>query len=256
MPIITCILLFATGTRGNLISKVIYPLLIFYIYYKRKYISGKEYISTLKIFGCCFILGIFTMWMHFFRSGTVDGKYLNEILYGNTFCDIRDGAFLLKAFREKIGKFLYGKTYLAGLISFLPSSISNYKFEWGWGRFSASKLIGWTNHLGFHAGNSTEAYFNFGWPGVVLFSIIKGYIFAYIEIIFKNEIFQKICMQHKFDYRMIIVLFGFLAFGGLFDCTSSANTFWLLSVLILSNILINFLIKRKKFVVAETYLKK
>lgn len=243
--LIIALLIFGTGTRGNLISKAIYPIFVFLLYYMEKNVVDRERAVTIKMFVCCIMLGLLTIWMQFFRSGVFDGNYLNEILYGNTFCDMRDGAFILRAFRKKFDGFLHGKTYFAALISFLPSKISKYKFEWGWGRFSAAKLIGWTEHLGFHAGNSTEAYFNFGWGGVVIFSILKGHIFASSEKIYRNEIFCKIRKKNKFDFQIIIILFAILAFGNLFDCTSVANAFWLLIAMILGNIVITALLKSK-----------
>lgn len=140
--------------------------------------------------------------------------------------------------------YLGGKTYIAACLSFLPSSISKYKFTWGWGRFSSMQLIGWNNHTGFHAGKSTEAFFNFGWIGVILTSVIKAYFFSMTEKIFRAEIFDRIVNNQKFDYLIVILLFLVMNFSNLFNITSDANVFFLLIAFIIVNVIFTSMLRK------------
>ena len=246
MLLISLVFIFGTGTRTVLINYVLYPLFLFVVYFNTR--RGRDYSkrATTHIILICIALLMLALWMIAFRDKKINFNYLNEIIYGNTFCDIRDGAFLLKHYRQRFGRTpLFGKTYLAALLSFLPSSVSAFKYNWGWARFSTIQLIGWTNHTGFHAGNSTEAYFNFGWCGVIITSVIKAYLFAAVEKIFKYKIFYNIYEEHEFNYLILLPLFLMTNFYSFFNVTSNGNIIMAFVTLIFANIFATSILKNR-----------
>lgn len=85
------------------------------------------------------------------------------MIYGNTFSDFRDGALIVRQFHFVLNdSFLYGLTYFAGFLSFIPSSLSPFRLDWSWGRFSTNMLNGWTGeHFGLRGGQFMESYINF-----------------------------------------------------------------------------------------------
>lgn len=184
--------LFFGGSRSSLLIDTITPLAIIYIYQiskgKSRHImnNSEKKKAIRKILMMMPFVAIVGIIISIFRSGSIisQSSIIREFFYGNTFSDIRDGAHILKRFSEKGNLFLYGKTYIAALISFIPSSVSNYRTIWSWGRFSTVYLFNMNNHLGFRGGNSMEAYFNFGFFGVIFMGMFWGALMGMLERIF------------------------------------------------------------------------
>jgi hypothetical protein len=95
-----------------------------------------------------------------------------EFVYGNTFSDLRDFAWVLSSWNHKP---FYGKTYASAFISFIPTTYSSFRTKWGIGRVTA-KLGGFVPkfHPGLRPGAFGEPYLNFGIPGVILMGILLG----------------------------------------------------------------------------------
>ena len=166
----------------------------------------------------------------------------NELLYGNTFSDIRDGAYILKGFEQNTnGQFVYGKTYLAALFSFVPSSFSTFRYDWSWGRYTTTGLFGYHNHFGLRGGNAMEAYINFSWLGVIFIAIIQGLIFSKLEKVF-HEIFIKesYCIEGK-EFFVFYILF---LIYGVFSASSSAYNIYTLIALIVLLVLFSGALKK------------
>ncbi len=88
--------------------------------------------------------------MEFIRKGIENINLietLDSILYGNTFSDLRDGAFILYGYDAKYDDFLYGKTYIADILSFLPKSKIEFRQIWSYGLFTTTTLFGWDKPL-------------------------------------------------------------------------------------------------------------
>lgn len=97
---------------------------------------------------------------------------LVRIFIGNTFSDLRDFAWLLSAWD---GSLLMGKTFLAGFLSFIPSSMFDFRNEWNWGVFSTRITdLDSSIHPGLRAGIFGETYFNFGILGVLIAAFTWG----------------------------------------------------------------------------------
>jgi oligosaccharide repeat unit polymerase len=122
-----------------------------------------------------------------FRSGKTDekpktetnNKFFTEILYGNSFSDLRDFAWCLSAWD---GKYYYGKTYLSAFMSFIPTTYSSFRNDYNIGRITA-KLGGFNpkDHPGLRPGTYGESYLNFGIVGVMFVGLILGYTARYMD---------------------------------------------------------------------------
>lgn len=171
-----------SGNRSDLLLKIVFPLMLIVLYK-----HGKNRInSTVKIcagIGFILIAGLGISLLRS-RGNTGPGAMLQEFIYGNTFCDFRDGAFVLYGYHNQFDDFLYGKTYIAGLISFIPSFLSEFKQTWGWGYFSTDTLLNMPNHYGLRGGTYCEPYLNFGYVGIIICAVVQARWLAYREGVF------------------------------------------------------------------------
>jgi oligosaccharide repeat unit polymerase len=127
-----------------------------------------------------------------------------QMCFGNQFSDLRDFAWILSRFN---GEWLMGKTYVAGYTPFLPSVLSPFRTEFGWGRWS-SAIAGLdpTHHGGLRAGIFGEIYFNFGLVGFLVICPIVGWItgsiFANGTAFMRNKPKQSICASAVIVYTL------------------------------------------------------
>lgn len=223
--LIAVIVLIGTGNRGTVLLSSIYPIIALWFYYKglKKRTGKKIRKVTWKMIGLCGIVCVAGMFMVMVRNGfeISFNSVFYELIYGNTFSDIRDGAFILSGWERNGHEYLLGKTYLAALLSFVPGSILEFKRVWYWGHFSTKKLFGWENHPGLRGGNVMEAYLNFGVVGIIVAAVIQGYIIAYIE----NLFFQK-CIETKNAFRIgeILIILLLQKISGFFICSAGNYT--------------------------------
>lgn len=225
----------STGTRAAFFLEIIYPIILVVLYKKYKKIN---FFMILKVVIAAFLLVVFGLFIDFIRNGNNDSVFstLQSFLYGNTFCDIRDGAYLFYGYENNFdSKILFGKTYLAGLISFIPSYLSKFRLKWSWGRFSTIGLFNgtWENHFGFRGGSSFEAYVNFRMPGVILFSILNGYFLAIMEESFSDNIYNKIKSGNKINVNSVFYAKFISGLSGFITISSGATTFYTLIVFVL-----------------------
>ncbi len=249
--VIAIMTLLFTGTRAAALTGVFAPIMIIYLYeryQKRK--DGQMVTNRIKrkasyrIILTMGAVGVLGLALSFFRRGVTNVTaelVLGEFLNGNTFSDIRDGAFLLKGMNDRFpNQFLWGRTYLAGLISFIPSSLSGFRREWSYGRFTTMGLFNWPDHFGFRGGWCMEGYMNFGILGAILSAIIAGWMYGYVERMF-NEIFLKNNVQHKGNEYMILhTIVNVFSF---FICSASAYNIYVDIILLGGVILISKRIK-------------
>lgn len=104
---------------------------------------------------------------------------MESLIYGNNFSDLRDFAWVLSKWNHEL---FYGKTYFSGIISFIPSGLSEFRMTNSIGRVTTSiaGLFG-----GFHGGLRItifgEPFLNFGYVGVVLIGFLFGYLLQYLN---------------------------------------------------------------------------
>ena len=183
---INLILLFGTGNRGGILSF----FLLCYLYYLYVTKKSKEKKICIGIFVCFFL--IFLLFFMEKLRGSGDSLILYKVLYGNTFSDIRDGAFILYGIKKiKIG-LLYGKMYIADFLSFIPSEFIKYRETYGYSNFTTKTLFGWYEHYGLRGGPYIAPYINFGIVGVILMGIYAAYGYSKLEnYYYKKEITLK-----------------------------------------------------------------
>ena len=169
---------FFMGRRSLLLSPLAGILLMYFVYKGRR--LKISYVILLVVFTINFVFVLDD-----FRHERTSNSYsvVDKIKYGNSFSDARDFAFVLSGRNDE---YLYGKTYLAGLMSFIPSSFSDFRTEWAIGHVSLKMAGvyegGWTEHGGLRGGSFMESYLNFGYLGIILISIIYGYIMEWISV--------------------------------------------------------------------------
>lgn len=248
------------GNRAALITNLAFPMVIIFIYksiinkkQKKdpehesdslwKKLGKRKGIKRILVFAPFLVL--LGLWLKFIRSGSNSNisNMIFEMIYGNTFADIRDGAYILKGFSNNTNSnFLIGKTYMSALISFVPSSISKFRYIWSWGRYTTTGLFGYTNHFGLRGGNVMEAYINFGWVGIIIFGFLQGYVAAKLEKIFYGIFIDeslKIQGKEYFVYYIVYLINGVLA------SSSSAYNIYVLLVMMFCLVFVSNLICRR-----------
>lgn len=111
---------------------------------------------------------------------------LVKIFYGNNFSDTRDFAWILS---YQNGEYFLGKTYIAGLISFIPKFISEFRSQWAIS-VATNKIVGFSpsEHAGLRPGMFGEVYFNFGILGVIFLGLIASYFLRYVDLQIKKSV--------------------------------------------------------------------
>ena len=109
-----------------------------------------------------------------------------SVFFGNSFSDTRDFATILSFWN---GELLLGKTYLAGLISFIPRVLSPFRDKWALGVVTAT-MVGFlpTQHPGLRIGAFGEAFLNFGPPGVLALSLFLGSVLKLVDLRVKQSL--------------------------------------------------------------------
>lgn len=213
--VLSCLCSALTGARGGLFeSLLVVAIVAIYLYRQPASIASEEELRgalvgrTWRILALVPVVILAALAMVSLRDqGSVAGvqAQFEELLYGNSFSDVRDGAFLLKGFRENLGDtFVYGRTYLAALISFIPSSLSPFRQQWAWGKLSAYGISHMQGvHLGLRGGWFMEPYINFGYVGVIGIALVYGAMLAYLDYAFYYELLLK---GRQMDERVVFPL--------------------------------------------------
>ena len=146
-------------------------------------------VSLKKIFGIGTAILFCVMLLGALRAQTsIEGNFVSvlaisaiNIFYGNTFSDGRDFAWMLSGFD---GVYQMGRTYIAGLFSFLPSDLFPWRREFALGPYTL-ELAGIVNesgeHPGLRGGLFFETFFNFSYIGVIVLGGIRGYFLAWAD---------------------------------------------------------------------------
>lgn len=243
--LISMLILIFTGNRGPIMFLMLNVFMLF-VYYNFNVMKANKLIILSVI--AVLILGISMSFLRnksFNMNGLLDNIKV-EIIYGNTFSDIRDGAYVLKGYEENFDSYLYGKNYLADSISFIPSSISEYREKWSYGSFSTKTLFNMENHYGLRGGWFLEPYINFGYIGVVLISILNGLVCGLAEKSFWQNIIRE--KNEFFPERQIFIGFIIFVFNSLFVSSGFSNFYAYMGIIILYFIIYNL---DKKFKIID-----
>jgi oligosaccharide repeat unit polymerase len=221
------------GRRSITLQPITGIMLMFFIH------KGKKLRLIYPIIiAIAFVFIVF--WLDTLRHGeSTSGETLIEkVLYGNTFCDVRDFSLILSGRNEE---FLYGKTYLAGLMSFIPSSLSDFRMDWSFGHVSLKMAGlydgGWTVHGGLRGGIFCEGYLNFGYIGIIILAIVYGYVNEWINK--QNTFYSK--------RRMFSSAYSCKIKGTFISILMISSSAWMLYGLLLPIVIIYY-VKSKNFV--------
>ncbi len=216
--------IFATGGRTSLFA--VLELIALMAVYRR--FQGQPRKATGLIVGFLAVFGVAGLFLASFRAGGTFhlGGVLDAALYGNTFSDVRDGAYIAQGWDLRMaGESLGGNTYLAGLMSFIPSSLSSFRETWSWGYFTTSSLFGWQDHYGFRGGWSLEMYMNFGFAGVVIAALAAGWLMGRLESMFYAGV-----VRDQADWYPNAYLWSWLGYGLFTVLIASSATYNLYSL--------------------------
>lgn len=125
-----------------------------------------------------FLSGLTSLW----REREVELKpdliqrSVRQAFIGDNIIDLRDGSWVLSKWDFKP---LAGKTYLGGMVAFMPSGLFPQKKDWHLG-MNAVRIIGWEDkeHFGLRLTFFAEAFLNFGLAGVGVLATLMGVIFG------------------------------------------------------------------------------
>ena len=147
--------------------------------------------------------------------------------YGNNFSDTRDFACILSNWD---GEFLYGKSYIAGILSFIPRALLSIREEWGICMLS-NNWIGFDSTVmpGLRPGLFGEAFLNFGWFGVAPIGFLFGFCLRYADLKIKEQMALSKDLIRGYSHSVVFLLASSLTLTvGL----------WIFYVFILINILL------------------
>jgi oligosaccharide repeat unit polymerase len=225
MLIIFSLMVLFFGVRSLFIGGLI-NLFMLYALFEQGRIALRKAVLILPLFF------IFAVVLSQLREGNyhfadVFTSLFFSFFYGNNFSDTRDFAWILSCWDEEL---LYGKSYLAAMLSFIPRSLIQFREEWSISMFT-NALTGFSSDVmpGLRPGIFGESYLNFGLIGVVLFGWIFGFALRYADIKIKE------CVSVSKDlikgYSHLIV-FNFIA------CLSVSAGFWMFYIFLLVNFML------------------
>jgi len=172
------------GTRGAILEPVL-TIILFYYFKKYKVLKLKK----IMMYGFVIVFAAFiiqNLRNKISVSENMFARFFQDFFYGNSFSDNRDFAWILAYWDEK---YLLGKTYISGLISFIPRQYSDFRNEWNFGIFTTRTAHLDSNlHPGLRPGIFGEAFLNFSYLGVIMLGFIVGVFVRHIDASIKYYI--------------------------------------------------------------------
>jgi oligosaccharide repeat unit polymerase len=219
------------GARGNLVAIYINVLLCYFIMLRNR-------VSLFRVVTLIALVTIFGFYLGSARAGDFSlagffATFVTLLLYGNTFSDLRDFAWVYSAWDHA---FWGGKTYLAAIMSFVPRFASHFRDTWAMGAATAS-TVGFDPqvHPGLRPGVFGEGYFNFGLAGVVAIGLMLGFILRRVDTDVKRALaLPKPSMMQAFASTMLLNISGCIAISAGFSGIYTLAAIYLFSWFCLS----------------------
>jgi oligosaccharide repeat unit polymerase len=240
--VIGAIILISTMIMSGSRTAIFWPILnaiIIFLISKKRNIS----LILLSLFAFLFLsLVIYLGELRFGNISYIDSlsSFFSKVFYGNNFSDLRDFAWILTYWDKQ---FIYGKSYIAAFLSFIPRSISDFREAWAISVYT-SNLVGLDPniHAGLRPGKFGEVYLNFGIPGVIILGFITGYILRFTDIAVKKELKNTININYTKLYSLTTL---YLLISN-FYITSSFWKFYILIFIIIIGYFIQHILKRTR----------
>lgn len=164
-----------TGARSVVFGGVLFYLLAVLTY--RSLTRGMSPLRALRLVPLAGFLLVLAVYIGDVREGQYNllvtiATLGAKLLYGNNFSDLRDFAWV-RSYWD--GNLFWGKTELAGLLSFVPTFLLDFRAAWNWGVVTTT-MVGLNSDVtpGLRTGPFGEAFFNFGLVGVVMAGLLYG----------------------------------------------------------------------------------
>ncbi len=202
------------GARSNVLAIFINVLLCYLVQLRTK-------ISLFRLVSMISVIIVGGLYLGSLRAGQYSLSDFfalvgAAILYGNTFSDLRDFAWVYALWDHK---FWVGKTYLAALTAFVPRFASTFRDTWGLGVATATTLgLDPQVHPGVRPGLFGEGFFNFGLIGVVSIGFILGVIARRVDIDVKRAVASpRPSMMKAFASTMLLGVAGAISISASFS---------------------------------------
>jgi hypothetical protein len=214
------------GERGNIAGLASMTVLVFFLRRGRK-------LNLLRLgmgICCAFVLvsALDALRNGGFSLHSMAAGFVISTFYGNSFSDTRDFALVLSYWD---GHYLLGKTYLAGLIAFVPRFLSSFRDTWSYGVVTATIAgLNPKEHPGLRIGIVGEAFLNFGVLGVCLLGLFIGAASRLIDLRMK----QSVALQPRADMRAYSYMVIGTVVAAFQNSSSSSTLYSVLLVLLIS----------------------
>jgi len=236
--------LFFTAKRGQLY----YPLfisIVAYLIYKRHLVKLVLTSSFLVV-----LVGLSRNFSEIVK-GELSLEHTLMTLSTSFFVSVRELTRVLFFFNEGEHSYLFGKTYVAGLFSFIPTKINSLKANYNYMRYTS--IISDQNPDEFGGMRSTyigEAFVNFGFVGIVLVPILFA-IFVYIIHI----LIKKYALNNFIYYVMVFWIFKMLVMP-FYENGSSMILFFLITVVFMVICALRIVVRDKRSILKISFLQK
>jgi oligosaccharide repeat unit polymerase len=168
-----------TASRSTLLGPFLSAGLIYFSLRNSKLTVFRAFCLAVLLLCCASALQLIRTHTSFSLEGLWD-----EVIHGNTFfANFRDSSWVLRDFEANRYPLFYGKTILAGLLGFIPSSVLPFRQQYAWGPVTLD-VVNVTDPLHFGLGQVLFAdwYVNFGMAGVVLEALVIGVLLRWFDV--------------------------------------------------------------------------
>ena len=168
-----------TASRSTLLGPFVSAGLIYFSIKNSKLTVFRAFCLALLLLCCASAFQL----IRTHTSLSLDGLWY-EVIHGNTFfANFRDSSWVLRDFEANRYPLFYGKTILAGLLGFIPSSVLPFRQQYSWGIVTLD-VVNVTDPLHFGLGQVLFAdwYVNFGAAGVVLEGLVIGVLLRWLDV--------------------------------------------------------------------------
>lgn len=238
------ITLFFTAKRGQFY----YPLfisIVAYLIYKRHLIKLVLTSSFLIV-----LVGVSRNFTEIIK-GELSLEHTLMTLSTSFFVSVRELTRVLFFFNEGNNSFLFGKTYIAGFFSFIPTKINALKANYNYMRYTS--IISNQNPDDFGGMRSTylgEAFVNFGNVGIIVLPIFFALFVYTIHILIK-----KYAVNNFIYYIMVFWIFKILVMP-FYENGSSMILFFLITIIFMIICAFKIVNRNQRSILKITFLQK
>jgi len=238
------ITLFFTAKRGQFYYPIFISI-VAYLIYKRHLVK--------LVLTSSFLIVLVGVSRNF--SEVIKGEFSLEhtlmALSTSFFVSVRELTRVLFFFNDGDNSYLFGKTYIAGFFSFIPTRINSLKANYNYMRYTS--IISNQNPDDFGGMRSTylgEAFVNFGFVCIVLLPIFFA-LFVYIIHIF----IKKYAINDFIYYLMVFWVFKVLVMP-FYENGSSMILFFLITILFMFICAVRVISRDNRSILKITFLQK